>query len=236
MSLLTSLCKGRFFLIATYIIILALVERTSCSETLSSNSKVNTEEQRILTLKLSGDPVEPGVFGMPYHELHHKEGGQCTKECNVKVKSPYAQFNTSVSDLRTLFAESDKNGMNLVSRVRKVATAMLTQAALLMCKKGDIVETGVFTGGSSAIIMKYLLELDQCDRKFYIFDSFEGLPAPEKEDSVNTDLLKGGKGGFAASEVVFYTNMVKMNVWDDDKMVVAKGKKPDVSCSITTNS
>jgi Macrocin-O-methyltransferase (TylF) len=66
------------------------------------------------------------------------------------------------------------NRLDLVAPNRLRATALLTKSAILSCTPGDIVETGVYSGGSSAMIMKVLLDFDHCNRKFWAFDSFEG--------------------------------------------------------------
>ena len=63
--------------------------------------------------------------------------------------------------------------MNFLLHHRR-ATALLTISAIMSCRAGDIVETGVYTGGSSAIIMRVLLDLDTCNRRFWAFDSFLG--------------------------------------------------------------
>ena len=48
--------------------------------------------------------------------------------------------------------------------------------------KGDFVETGVWKGGACVLANAVLHELKQQDRKVYVFDSFEGLPAPYMEE------------------------------------------------------
>ncbi len=145
---------------------------------------------RILTAK-GKLPAEMGLNGMPFDELHYKKD-QCTNEkCTITTSSVFANFNQSTVAFDNFVKTLNDLGMNLVSVPRKKATAMLMAATLLMCKKGDIVETGVFKGGSSALIMKYLLELDQCGRKFYIFDSFEGLPDAVEKDSAHNGLTVG---------------------------------------------
>ena len=67
-----------------------------------------------------------------------------------------------------------ENRMDLVAPNRLRATALLTKSAILSCTHGDIVETGVYSGGSSAMIMRVLLDLDHCNRKFWAYDSFDG--------------------------------------------------------------
>lgn len=47
--------------------------------------------------------------------------------------------------------------------------------------KGDVIETGVWRGGS-CIFMKAVLDLhDQTDRNVWVCDSFEGLPPPDTD-------------------------------------------------------
>jgi hypothetical protein len=47
---------------------------------------------------------------------------------------------------------------------------------------GDVVECGVWRGGSMQAVAKTLLELDATDRDLYLFDTFEGMPPPTPED------------------------------------------------------
>lgn len=48
---------------------------------------------------------------------------------------------------------------------------------------GDIVEAGVFTGGSSAFMLLSILRNEGFNKRtFWGFDSFEGMPAPTKKD------------------------------------------------------
>ena len=47
---------------------------------------------------------------------------------------------------------------------------------------GDIVESGVWKGGSIMLIAKTLLELKSYDKELYLFDTFEGMPKPTEFD------------------------------------------------------
>lgn len=47
---------------------------------------------------------------------------------------------------------------------------------------GAIVECGVWRGGSTMAAALTLLDLDEHDRKLYLYDTFEGMPPPAKED------------------------------------------------------
>ena len=54
---------------------------------------------------------------------------------------------------------------------------------------GDIVECGVWKGGSIMIIVKTLLELKSYDKELYLFDTFEGMPKPTEFDVSYKDKL-----------------------------------------------
>lgn len=114
--------------------------------------------------------------------------------------------------------KSNRKFVGLVSSPRLEATINLAKLALLL-PEGDIVETGVYYGGSTSTMMRILMKYDKCDKKLWVFDSFEGLPALEKEDS----LTDAKKGAFLVSKKEFINNMKLLNAWDDKKIVVTKG-------------
>ena len=58
------------------------------------------------------------------------------------------------------------------------ATRYLSQNQLA----GDIVECGVWKGGSMVVVARTLLELQDTSRQLYLFDTFEGMPAPTVQD------------------------------------------------------
>ena len=85
--------------------------------------------------------------------------------------------------------------LSVVSSNRLRATGYLARAALLACIPGDFVETGVYKGGSTALLMRVLLDYDPCERKLWAFDSFEGLPDTSPEDKSGDGHI-GEKGQF----------------------------------------
>ena len=70
------------------------------------------------------------------------------------------------------------------------ATSAERQASLIDSVKyiercripGDIVECGVFRGGSIMAVALTLLRLKSTDRHLFLFDTFEGMPDPGSED------------------------------------------------------
>lgn len=111
--------------------------------------------------------------------------------------------------------------ISLVSDSRKRLTHQLTLDTIKLQNMGDIVETGVFKGGTAAIILKTLINFDQCQRRFWAFDSFEGLPVPSRKDMDGT-LKVGNPGAFAVTEERFIANMKRLKVWDP-RVHVVKG-------------
>jgi hypothetical protein len=58
------------------------------------------------------------------------------------------------------------------------AIAYIEQAGI----PGDIVECGVWRGGSMMVAMRALLGLNGATRQFHLFDTYEGLPKPDAND------------------------------------------------------
>lgn len=85
-----------------------------------------------------------------------------------------------------------------------VAKGVYVVAALIeaLAVEGAICEFGVAQGATSALIAS---EIMNTDRQFYLFDSFEGLPAPSKEDRLIDDIfnlgsMKAYQGAMASPE------------------------------------
>ncbi len=57
---------------------------------------------------------------------------------------------------------------------------------------GDLVECGVWKGGSCMLIARTLLEYDQNDRLLWLYDTFEGMTLPTNEDIEKETGIKGG--------------------------------------------
>src|SRR5205823_4940966 len=77
---------------------------------------------------------------------------------------------------------------------------------------GDIVECGVWRGGSMMAVAETLLLMDDTTRQLYLYDTFEGMPAPTKEDKNFKDelahvLLKKEKNSKDSSTVWAYSTL-----------------------------
>jgi len=56
---------------------------------------------------------------------------------------------------------------------------------------GDVIECGIFQGVTS-ILMAKLMDVRQSDKKLFLFDSFQGLPEPDRQVDASTNFQKGG--------------------------------------------
>ncbi|KAL4443342.1 hypothetical protein ABPG75_011079 [Micractinium tetrahymenae] len=102
--------------------------------------------------------------------------------------------------------------VTLVHPMRRHLTAQLAAGVLLQGIDGDFVETGVFTGGTSIIMLQALEKYDPWQtRRHWAADSFQGLPPPEDEDRGGI-LAEGKPGQFTIGREVFLANVRKWNI------------------------
>jgi hypothetical protein len=100
--------------------------------------------------------------------------------------------------------------------------------------EGDIVECGVWRGGSMAAVARTLVSLDNFERHLYLFDTFEGMPPPGAIDvnfvgEVAEDLYRkrNGRGGGsdwcrASEETV--ARVMRACGYDESKIHLVKGR------------
>jgi len=73
-------------------------------------------------------------------------------------------------------------GHSMAGLKRLRNTAYLTDRVIREGIPGDLIETGVWRGGSSAMMRGVMKCRNVTDRKVYLADSFEGLPPPNDEE------------------------------------------------------
>ena len=66
-----------------------------------------------------------------------------------------------------------------------------------------------------------MMRFDNCSRRPWPLDSFEGLPKPTGEDGVWD--MGAHKGQMAVSQELFETNMKRWGAWKETRIVVTKG-------------
>ncbi|PSB04096.1 TylF/MycF/NovP-related O-methyltransferase [Merismopedia glauca] len=100
---------------------------------------------------------------------------------------------------------------------------------------GDIVECGVWKGGSMMAAMLTLLSLKDTSRNIYLFDTFEGMTEPDARDvsflgKEALDLFKGIESSnqkWLYSSVEEVKEAVYSTGYDKDKIHFVKGKVED---------
>ena len=104
--------------------------------------------------------------------------------------------------------------------------------------EGDIVECGVWRGGSMMMIGKKLMQLNDDARKLFLFDTYEGMSAPGDEDVSaidNTDAKKlldesdkmQGNNVWCYSSLEDVKSNLKKTNYDAGKLFFIKGKVED---------
>lgn len=127
----------------------------------------------------------------------HSPDNACVKQDSIQEFEHYAI---------EAAMQMTQSRVSLVSMPRLITTLWLARAALSLHAGADFVETGIYRGGTAILAINTLLKYDSCDRHFWGFDSFEGLPAIVDEDRAGK-LAVGVKGEFSASEAEFYKNL-----------------------------
>ena len=126
-----------------------------------------------------------------------------------------------------IYAVANVSYPTLVATGRLILTAELAYGALIRDVEGDFVETGVFTGGSTIVLMKMLQQFDSgvAKRKLWACDSFDGLPNASFKDAEDT--ANGGvtplRGLFRSTEDTFCQNMKKFGADDPGRLRVLRG-------------
>jgi O-methyltransferase len=114
-------------------------------------------------------------------------------------------------------------------------------AVRYVCKHdigGDIVECGVWRGGAIMAAALTLNQLGATDRRFYLYDTFAGMPRPGQRDRPLAEELdtmayfEGRQTGDDSSDWCFASaEMVRQNLatvpYDQDLFVLVEGKVED---------
>ena len=97
---------------------------------------------------------------------------------------------------------------------------------------GDFVECGVWKGGSAMVILLTLMKHNIKDKKLYLYDTFEGMPMPGKED-INfagvpaidrwNEKTKKGKIKWADAGVNEVESYLKLSGYPIKKITFVKG-------------
>jgi O-methyltransferase len=101
--------------------------------------------------------------------------------------------------------------------------------------KGDIVECGVWRGGSMMAAALTLMRLGDCSRDLYLYDTFEGMSAPTEIDKAHNgqsadELLRAeerGTGIWCYADLEDVQNNLRSIKYPADKIHFVRGKVED---------
>jgi O-methyltransferase len=96
------------------------------------------------------------------------------------------------SDFRRTSLIDDIRPYTMISQERLVSLADQVQICLRENIAGDFVECGTWRGGASFLMAKLLERAGERNRKVWMFDSFEGLPAPTTADGERAEQYASG--------------------------------------------
>ncbi|MCH7951987.1 class I SAM-dependent methyltransferase [Patescibacteria group bacterium] len=85
---------------------------------------------------------------------------------------------------------------------------------------GDIIECGVFCGGSAAV-MAYATIDSSVERDIWLFDSFEGLPKPTKEDG--QEALRQLREGWNKGDIIKVKQIFEKKKIPKKRIHIVKG-------------
>jgi hypothetical protein len=109
-------------------------------------------------------------------ELERKLGkpGKSTKKQGETRQAPYDDAATNIIEAVRPFTMTNAEKLyGLIQAVRYIARYKIP---------GDIVECGVWRGGSMQAVARTLLEAGDTDRELHLFDTFEGMSEPTEWD------------------------------------------------------
>ena len=104
-------------------------------------------------------------------------GYEITREIHTDFSDQDVQI---INSVKPYTMTSDERIFSLIESVRYVVKNEIP---------GDIVECGVWRGGSMMASAKTLLELKNQEKQLYLFDTFEGMTKPEKIDVSKSNLV-----------------------------------------------
>lgn len=89
---------------------------------------------------------------------------------------------TIVDSFRMISSIHEVRGYTAVFVPRLAALHRLCREMERRKVPGDVIECGVYNGGSAALMASVCCKDEASDRRIWLFDSFEGLPKPTEQD------------------------------------------------------
>jgi hypothetical protein len=134
---------------------------------------------------------------------------------------PWSEKKTYDKARRTVGGDWPRTAHTMVGVVRLNNLRDLVERTIREQVAGDYIETGVWRGGCCILMRAILSAYDDRQRKVYVADSFEGIPAPRPEiypADANDTLYKYAE--LAVSEAQVRENFTKYGLLDDQVVFI----------------
>lgn len=158
---------------------------------------------------------------------------------DIKVPEPVNHYSTIWRDLtieEIANIEFAKN-YTMTSEERLVTLSRSIEYLIENNIEGDIVECGVWRGGSMMLVAKKLVELKSINKKLFLFDTFEGMSEPGEDDvawdKITAEEKLNNSDKYEGANVWCYSTLeeVKQNLskcgYPNDRICYVKGKVED---------
>ena len=173
------------------------------------------------TMRLPDRMLKSGILKAIFHYSRNK------KITNEILNSRGNMDSSFPSD----FSASEKEDIALVkpytmtSMERLVSLSRAVEHIVSHRVEGDIVECGVWKGGSMMLVAKTLIRLRAVDKKLFLFDTFEGMSDPGSED-VSTVNQQTARDLLNKSDKMQGNNVWCYSTLDEVKQNLAKTNYP----------
>ncbi|MCU7835192.1 MAG: TylF/MycF family methyltransferase [gamma proteobacterium symbiont of Taylorina sp.] len=134
--------------------------------------------------------------------------------------------------------EKSQRPMSMVGMKRLDNIQMSVETVITENIKGDLIETGVWRGGSVLLMKAILVANNEIERKVFLADSFQGIPAvdldtyPDDAIHVGSDKMPVLEDNSASDVREFFEKMELL----DDNVIFLEGWFEDTLPTIATNS
>jgi O-methyltransferase len=126
------------------------------------------------------DKVNAGLVRLTGYELTRPATGQ--RSASTKPAAPAAAALPRDYDTEAVATITAVKPWTMTSPEKLNALILAVRHVVKHEIPGDIVECGVWRGGSMQATARTLLEAGDTSRDLYLFDTFEGMPPPTEED------------------------------------------------------
>ncbi len=158
------------------------------------------------------------------------------KKIDLRIDKISTQNITPDMEGEFLTAYAKCKSFSMTSPQRMYSAYKATEYIIKNNIPGDLVECGVWKGGSIMIMLEKLIQLKEMNRKIFLYDTFEGMSEPTEKDVEVTGKLartfwqkkqKGNSNEWCFAGLKEVQENMKRTNYPFDNFVFIKGKVED---------